>query len=502
MSSPTVEALGWELRGVWKSFPGVVALRNVSMTLQPGQVHALVGQNGGGKSTVVKILSGVFGPDRGEIWHGGRPAHLASPSAARRDGVATIFQEFSLVGSLSVAENIDLGTRFEAKAKKVAWSALRKRARQALHELDVDVDVDRPVKELSVAEQQLVEIAKALSADPTLLILDEPTTALSLDEAARLRDLVKRLAASGRCVLYISHRLEELPGFADVVTVLRDGVAVATVGGADLRLDDVIAAMLGTDTRQRFTKASRATATRVLEVKSLCANNGTRNVSLTLHEGEVLGLAGVTGSGRTEIVRALVGADKVTDGEIMLRDRPIRPKSPRHAVKLGIGLLPENRKTDGLFFNFTGPPNITAARLKSLLRGFLLSLTREREAGERLAKRMRMTPHAMRRHPSSLSGGNQQKLVLGRWLFADCGILCLDEPTQGIDVGAKAEIYTLIDELTTEGVAVILISSEHSELLAVADRISIVRDHTITTTRPAGELDEFILASLTAGATA
>ena len=502
MSSPTAEALGWELHGVWKQFPGVVALRDVSMKLDPGQVHALVGQNGGGKSTLVKILSGVFGPDRGEIWHGGRPVELASPSAAHHDGVATIFQEFSLVGSLSVAENIDLGTRSEARAKRVTWSAMRERARQALRELEVDVDVNRPVGDLSVAEQQLVEIAKALSADPTLLILDEPTTALSLDEAARLRKLVKRLAASGRCVLYISHRLEELLDFADVVTVLRDGVAVATVDGADLSLDDVILAMLGPDGRHQYTKTSRAAVGHVLEVQNLYANNGTRDVSLTLSQGEVLGLAGVTGSGRTEIVRALVSADKVTGGEIILRGARVRPKSPRRAVKLGIGLLPENRKTDGLFFNFIGPPNITAARLKYLLRGFWLSLTRERAAGERLSKQMRMTPNAMRQRPSSLSGGNQQKLVLGRWLFAKCDILCLDEPTQGIDVGAKAEIYGLIDELTAGGVAVILISSEHSELLAVADRIAIVRDHTITTTRSASELDEFTLASLTAGATA
>ncbi len=500
MPVETTSDAGGRLQRIWKRFPGVVALRDVTITLRPGEVHALVGQNGGGKSTLVQVLSGAVVPEAGKILHGDREVQLSSPLTARLEGVGTIFQEFSLVGSLSVAENIAMGIRAKAHARRVNWAAMRAQAGTVLADLGVRLDVDMSVDRLPKAEQQFVEIAKALVANPTLLILDEPTTALSLGDAARLRTLVRQLSKAGRCVLYISHRLEELPGFADTVTALRDGVVVASISGAGLHIDEVIHAMLGADSARKFTKSVHIDTAELLRLEGVSARNGARDVTLTLHRGEVLGLAGVTGSGRTEIVRAIVGADRLTSGTLTLGGKRIRPKSPKQAVRLGIGLLPESRASEGLFFNFTGGKNMTTARLRALRRWVWLNLSKERRDTEALAAKLQTTAGATNQRPGFLSGGNQQKLVLGRWLFARSEVLCLDEPTQGIDIGAKVQVYQLIDDLATAGVGVILISSEQSELLEMSDRIAIVRNHSIETIRDASTLDEFSLASLTAGA--
>jgi ribose transport system ATP-binding protein len=311
--------------------------------------------------------------------------------------------------------------------------------------------------------------------------------------------LVRGLVKNGRSVLYVTHRLYELPGFVDEVTVVREGSVVGTFDARQLDVDELIVTMLPLGTEQRYVRQPRSGPEPLLEVHNLSAASGIRNVSFTLHRGEVLGLAGTNGSGRTEIIRALFGADSITGGNIFLSGKPIRPRSPREAIALGIGLLPENRQTDALYFNFTGGPNITVARLGLLRRFIMLSLGRERRATRRFIHDLNITPAVERKTPVVISGGNQQKLVLARSLFANSRVLLLDEPTQGIDIGAKQEVYRVVDEVAAKGVGVVLISSEYRELLAVTDRIAIVRDRRLVTIVPTSQLDEATLMGLTAG---
>jgi ABC-type sugar transport system ATPase subunit len=483
----------WELRGVSKAFPGVQALADVSLAVRPGEMHALVGENGSGKTTLVKVLAGVHRPDTGEVLLRGAPVALPNPTAARRAGVATIFQEFSLVSSLTVAENVFLGRLpLRPGTRAVDWDAMRRRAADELAALGLHLDPDARVGALSVAQQQEVEIAKAISADSNLLIMDEPTAALSPHEVERLHGLVRRLAAAGRAVLYVSHRLHEFLGMVDTVTVLRDGRVVATKPAAGLDLDDVVRLMIGTELKRYFVKERHATATPLLEVEGL-RTEAVRGVDLTVHRGEVLGLAGMTGSGRSEIARALLGVDRPVAGEVRLDGRRVEVTSPRRSIAAGIGLVPEHRAAEGLFLNFPGPPNVTVSDLGRLRRGPFLSLRRERRVAREHFERLRVTPAAVTRSVRFLSGGNQQKLVIARWLHAGSRLLLLDEPTQGIDVAAKVEVYRIMNELTAQGIAILLISSDYQELLAMSDRLAIVRDRRVDAVVPAGELDEYAL---------
>jgi len=498
---PTFPPL-WELRGISKSFPGVQALDSVSIALHSGQIHALVGENGSGKSTLAKVLTGAHQPDSGEIRFAGALVTLPHPTAARARGVAAIYQEFSLVPTLSVAENICLGhLPSMGPALLVDWTRMRQHAREVLEQLGIRIDVEAPVQSLSVAEQQLVEIAKAISADSRLLIMDEPTTALALGETQRLHDLIRRLARRGRAILYISHRLHEIMGLADLVTVLKDGRVVATRASSDMDLNTVVRLMVGADIAEHYPKEHHTTARAVLEVRDLKTDWGVDGVSFTVLGGEVLGLGGVVGSGRTAIARALAGVDRVTSGTFNLEDRPVRFRSPAEAIAAGIALVPENRKSDGLFWNFTGVENITISDLTALLRGPLMSLHLEQELGERYIQRLRIDPAAQWRHVGFLSGGTQQKVMIARWLFAGTKVLILDEPTQGIDVGAKVEVYRLINSLTAQGMAVILISSDYRELLAMSDRVAIIRDGRVVRTAPAAELDEYAIIAAAPAAT-
>lgn len=486
----------WELRDICKAFPGVQALDRVSLALFPGEIHALVGENGSGKSTLARVLAGAHQPDAGEIRLCGRPVTLPDPTAARAHGVAAIYQEFSLVPTLSVAENICLG-RLPGRAGTpvVDWGRLRRRAGEVLQQLGIQVDVEAPVRSLSVAEQQLVEIAKAISTDSRLLIMDEPTTALALDETRRLHDLSRRLTHRGRAVLYISHRLHEVLDLADRVTILKDGRAVATRPRTDLDLGTVVRLMVGAEVQEHYPKARHATDQPLLEVRDLRTDAGANGVSFTVCRGEVLGLGGVVGSGRTAIARALFGVDRVVSGAIVLEGRPVRFSSPAAAIAAGVALIPESRKADGLFWNFTGVGNITISRLQALLRGGLLSPRREQELGGTFIRRLRIDPAAGWRSVQILSGGTQQKVMIARWLFAGAKVLILDEPTQGIDVGAKVEVYRLVNDLTAQGKAIILISSDYRELLAMSDRVAIVRDGRVSTIAPAAALDEYAIVS-------
>ncbi len=468
----------WELQRITKVFPGVRANDAVSMCLRAGEIHALLGENGCGKSTLIKILSGVHQPDSGSVRRMGEPVHLTSPTQARALGVATVFQEFSLAPTLNVAENIFLG-RYPRRAGLVDWRRMHSEAGQVLASLDIEIATDRPVCELSVAEQQLVEIAKAISMDATLLILDEPTTALGEQEIVALHALLRRMKDRGVAILYISHRLDEVVDLVDTATILKDGKVVSDSEGTRLDVHDIVSKMVGEEIADHYPKQDNATDRVLFEARGVTSEHGANGASFEVRAGEVFGFGGVIGSGRTEIAKAIFGADPMTEGEIVIDGKRLKPRSPRDAIASGIALVPENRKFDGLFFNFRGGPNITSAALDAIRRHFLLSRQREYAVAHDYIRQLEISPAAAEKFVNLLSGGNQQKVVIARWLFARSRVLLLDEPTQGIDIGAKIAVYRLINELTARGCAVILISSDHNELIAMSDRIGIVRNGAI-----------------------
>jgi ribose transport system ATP-binding protein len=500
MDAPT-SAL-WEARGFFKSFPGVQALDDVSLEIFAGEVHALVGENGSGKSTLVKCLAGAYLRDEGELLQGGQPIRFHNPTDARQHGVATIYQECSLVPTLSVAENIFLGNyRTRKRTGTIDWPRMREDTRKVLEQLSLSLDPDATVSTLSVAEQQLVEIAKAMSIDSSLLIMDEPTAALGLNETKHLLGLIRRLTARGKAILYISHRLDEVFEIADRVTVLKDGRRVTTAPVSELKLGDVVRMMVGYDVGQHYPKERNVQATPRLEVTGLSTDSGVNDVSFSVNVGEVFGLGGMLGSGRTEIARAIYGIDRITGGQIKLDGKAVQFHSPGEAIAGGIGLIPENRKTDGAFLNFAGPQNITIARLSALLKGPWLSLGREQKIGATYIEKMNISPAALEHSVRFLSGGNQQKVIIARWLFSQARLLIMDEPTQGIDIGAKHEIYKVLNELTANGISVLLISSDFPELLAMSDRVAVVRDGRILQITEGNRMSELELISTASGVT-
>jgi ABC-type sugar transport system ATPase subunit len=487
----------WELVGITKRFGGIAAVDNVSLRLNAGEIHGLVGENGSGKSTLIKVLSGAHQPDEGTVRRNGVPLVLADPSDGRAAGIATVFQEFSLVPSLSVAENIYLG-RLPMRRRQVDWAAMRAAAKRVLDEMEAEIDVDATVSRLSVAEQQLVEIAKSLSADASMIILDEPTTALGIDEIARLHMLLLRLKAQGRAIVYISHRLDEVVELVDVLTILKDGRVASDAARSKVAIPYIVRTMVG-DIGEHYPKERHSTAEVLLKVKGIASANRVRDVSFEVRRGEVFGLGGVLGSGRTEVARALFGVDPLTAGSIELKGRPVRFTSPQQAIRAGLALVPENRKSDGLFFNFTGFPNISIAALGRLGRHGLISPKREQEAGRRLTRELEITPAAEVKDVGYLSGGNQQKLIVARWLFTDADLFVLDEPTQGIDIGARIAVYRLINRLTSAGKGVILISSDDDELLSMSDRVGIMSHGRLVGVHRPGDLDATALVRASAG---
>ncbi len=465
----------WELKEVLKIFPAVKAMDRVNLKIYPGEIHALMGENGCGKSTLIKCLSGVHKPDGGFISHNGKNVTLESPIDARSHGVATIFQEFSLVPTLSVAENIFLG-RLPKKHGKIDWKLMNQESSKILKELDIDIDPESIVGTLSVAQQQLIEIAKALSLDATLLIMDEPTAALGLSEIENLHRLVKKLKNQGCAIIYISHRLDEVVDLVDCVTIMKDGKVIGYCDENQVDINTIVRLMIGDDLEEHYPKERNSTQQVCFEVKNLTSENGTQNVSFDIKKGEVLGFAGLIGSGRTEIAKAIFGVDKVTCGEIVLNGKKIKSKSPEHAIKNGIGFISENRKSDGLFMQFFAQQNITIVKLKKMLKNFVLSLKKENEFGQQYVNKMKITSTCLEKSVQFLSGGNQQKVVIARWLYSEAELFIMDEPTQGIDVNAKIEVYQLINELTKNGKSVLLISSDFPELIAMSDKLAIVND--------------------------
>lgn len=491
----------WEIRELSKAFPGVQALDRVSLHIRKGEIHALIGENGSGKSTLAKCLAGAHQPDSGLLIKERKPVTLSHPLEAREHGVAIIYQEFSLVPTLSVAENIFLGRPLaHPRTGLIDWEEMHRHTRETLQELSIDIDPDAIVRDLSVAEQQLIEIAKAMSLESTLLIMDEPTAALGLAETQRLMELIRQLAAQGKAILYISHRLDEVYEIADWITVLKDGKVMASRPVHELEMDEVVRLMVGVDIDQHYPKQINVRPEICLEVRDLRTEGGVDGVTFDVKVGEVLGLGGMVGAGRTEIARALFGLDRRIGGEIRLNGQPVDFSSPAEAIRHGVALVPENRKADGLFFNFEGPPNITISRLRAVQNGPFLNLTEELRCGQEYIEKLSITPTALERSVQFLSGGNQQKVVIARWLFSKAKLLILDEPTQGVDIGAKLEVYRVINELTSQGISIILISSDYPELLAMSDRVAVVRDGKILHIGPAKELSEYRLLSIASGA--
>lgn len=490
----------WELTDIKKSFVGVQALKGVSITLREGEIHALLGENGSGKSTLIKCVAGVHQPDAGRMLWKGKPVEFRHPMDARDHGVATIFQEFSIVPTLSIAENVFLGRQPRRKGGAIDWKAMQVETLKVLDQLEIHVDPSVTVRSLSVAEQQLVEIAKAISLESTLLIMDEPTAALGLAETERLLALVRRLASQGKAILYISHRLDEVFQVANRVTILKDGNLIASRPVADISMNEIVQMMVGMEIEQHYPKVVNVKSQPCLEVEHLSTQRDVSNVSFTINVGEVFGLGGMVGSGRTEIARALFGLDPITSGSMRLYGKQVRFHSPSQAIHQGVGLIPENRKLDGLFFNFAAAPNITMSRMTEILNGPFLSLTGERKAGADYVQKLSITPTALERSVRFLSGGNQQKVVIARWLFSKARLLILDEPTQGIDVGAKLDVYNVINELTAAGISILLISSDYPELLAISDRVAIVRDGRILHIAESNTLSEYELLAIASGA--
>jgi ABC-type sugar transport system ATPase subunit len=478
----------WEVIEVSKAYPGVLANDRVSIRLMPGRIHGLLGENGCGKSTLIRLLSGVDRPDSGEIRLQGRPVTLSSPTGAREHGVATVFQEFSIVSSLTVAENVFLGRWPRRAFSLIDWETMRRRSREVLAELDIALDPDAITSTLSVAQQQLIEIAKAVAANAQLIILDEPTTALGLDEIAQLHALLRRMRAKGHAILYVSHRLDEVTALVDEVTILRGGRVVSAAGKTAVEVDAIVSAMIGGDVKDHYPKDRNTRPETALAVHGISSARGVSDVSFTLHRGEVLGLGGVLGSGRTEIARALFGLDPLTAGRVEIDGRQLRLSGPSDAIRAGLALVTENRKTDGLFFNFDGRANISSASLPRFSTFGFLDLRREDAEAAALARQLELSRGAEGKSVQHLSGGNQQKVVIARWLLSHARVLILDEPTQGIDIGAKLAVYRLINRLTAEGCAILLISSDHDELLAMSDRIAIVRHGTVTDIRAPKDL--------------
>jgi rhamnose transport system ATP-binding protein len=475
------------LEGIAKSFPGVRALDGARFDVRAGEVHALLGENGAGKSTLIKIMSGVHEPDAGTVELDGRPVRLASPEAAQRAGVATIYQELLLFPELSVAENIFAGhaPRRGGRFGPIDWAAMRARAREILASLEVhDLDVDRTVGSLSVGNRQRVEIAKALSRSARVLIMDEPTAALTEADVARLFAIVRLLKARGVGIVYISHRLVEVFELADRVTVLRDGRYVGTRDVAGTREDELIAMMVGRTLDALFPKTAAEIGPPVLEVRGLSGRPHLRDISLTLRRGEIVGLAGLVGSGRSELAQAVFGVAPPDAGEIRLDGRPARIRDPRDAIRHGIAYVPEDRGQQGLVRPMRLRENVSLAVLRRLARVGFVDRAAEAGLAAESIRRFAIRATGVDQVVGKLSGGNQQKVVLGKWLATRPRVLIMDEPTRGIDVGAKAEIHRLMSELAGQGMAILMISSELPEVLGMSDRVLVMREGRIAAEFP------------------
>jgi ribose transport system ATP-binding protein len=470
------------LDGITKRFPGVLALDGVHLEVRRGEVHAVCGENGAGKSTLMKVISGQYQPDAGTIHYRGEACKFLSPAESEAAGIAIIHQELNLVPHLSVAENI-----FLAREPRKAWlidrSALRRNAQQCLDRLGLDIQPDTLVKTLSVAQQQMVEIAKALSLNAQVLIMDEPTSSLTETETDKLFAIIHELKRAGVGVVYISHRLDELAQIVDRVTVLRDGRYVATERFGDTSVGQIVAKMVGRSLDDVFPKRTSApTSDVLLRVQGLTRQGVFDDVGFELRRGEILGFAGLMGAGRTEVARAIFGAEPIDAGQVYLGEQAITIRSPMDAVRHGLAYLSEDRKHDGLALKMTVTQNITLANMKAVSnRAGMIQFDQEQAAADKYIHALDIRTPSRDQIVRLLSGGNQQKLVISKWLFREARVLFFDEPTRGIDVGAKYAIYQLLDQLAGQGIGVVMISSELPEIMGMTDRIAVFHEGQLTT---------------------
>jgi len=487
------------LKGISKSFPGVKALDQIDLSFFPGEIHAVVGENGAGKSTLMKILAGDYSKDEGEIVFFGRPVELNSSRKAQHMGIGMIHQELTLLPDRSIAENIMLGREPRGLLGLVDKRAMTRSAREHLKQLGLDLDPTLMVSSLPIAMRQMVEIAKALSLNAKILILDEPTSSLSGAETNILLSIVRSLRDKGITLIYISHRLEEVFATADRITVLRDGHLIATKDAAETNLTEVVRMMVGRELTDAFNRRTSAQSEVLLNVDGL-TGRGFQNISLSLHRGEVLGVSGLVGAGRSEFARALVGLDPLSSGKAAIEGNEIRHLEVRDTISKGLVYVPEDRKEQGLFLNLSVQKNLTVNVLKLFSRWGVLDFKRIRELAAKLVDRLNVHLSNLSDQIRNLSGGNQQKVVIAKWLSTKPKILVLDEPTRGIDVGAKAEIYTLIDQLAADGAGIIVISSELPEILGLSDRILVMRNGKMVGEFSRGEATQNGIMHLAAGA--
>ena len=461
-----------EMKGIRKEFPGVVALDDVSFSVKPGVIHALIGENGAGKSTLMKVLNGVYQANAGEILINGEKVTLNGVKEAQAAGISIIFQEFNLINTLSVAENIFLG-RYNGK-KTIQWKELKEKAAALLADLGFNFDVNKEVGKLSTAEKQLVEIAKALSLDAHIIVMDEPTSSLTEKEVDMFFPIIERLKAKGITVIYISHKLDEIYRLCDDVTIMRDGQVTGNAAVKDITRDKIIELMVGRSLDMEYPPRTAKPGEPVLEVKNLCRRQQLKDISFTLHKGEILGFAGLVGAGRTELAEAIFGADPADSGEIILNGQSVKIRSTLQAKNLSIGLVTEDRKETGLVLPMDVTENTTITDLKSVSKGIILDRKAEEAVAQKYVDSLKTKTPSLHQKINNLSGGNQQKVAVAKWLYSNSDILILDEPTRGIDVGAKYDIYCLMNELTEQGKAIIMISSELPEVLGMADRVLVM----------------------------
>ena len=475
------------MRDIRKTFPGVVALDKMRFELRNSEVHVLLGENGAGKSTLMKILSGAYRKDGGEIFINGEKVEIKNPRQAQGLGIGIIYQEFNLVPSLSIAENIFLGREPCNIFGVIDFKKMHASAQKCIDELGGGMDSRQFISELGVAKQQMVEVAKALSLEAKILIMDEPTSALTEHEIEELFATIRRLKARAVSIIYISHRMEEIFTIGDRVTVLRDGVCIGTHEIGKISQPDLIREMVGRKLEEQYPKQRSEVGEKILEVKNLTIKGKLDSINFTLRRGETLGIAGLMGSGRTSLARAILGIDKIDSGEIRIHEKTENVASPRQAINQGFGYLSEDRKSQGLVLVLSVKNNICLPSVERFSRYGVMRTDMEKLAGEHYINKLHIKTTGLNQETAYLSGGNQQKVVLGKWLCTEAEILIFDEPTRGIDVGSKVEIYKIMNELTSRGVSIIMISSELPEILGMSDRILIMNNGRLVKELPVSE---------------
>lgn len=465
-----------ELRGVTKYFPGVIALKNMQIQIKPGEIHGLIGENGAGKSTLIKVLTGVYNPEEGEILVDGVKQHFHSPNEARAAGIACVYQELNIIKLMSVTDNVFLGHPIKGEGGLLDYPQMHKEAAKAMKELGQNIDPQKKAGELGVGQQQMIEIAKAVRLKAKLIIMDEPTSSLGESGVRQLMEVVRKLKSQGVAILFVSHKLEELFEICDRVTVIRDGEYVKTLDIGEWTNDSLIQAMVGRTLDNLFPKVEGKKGECYLEVKNLTEVGILNNVSFKAYGGQVLGFAGLVGAGRTEVMRAIFGVDKYDSGEIYIKEKRVRFRNPKQAIAAGLAFITEDRKGQGLILDQTIRNNFILATMNKFKNNIFLDEERIEKTGQDHINSLKIKTPSINEIVGKLSGGNQQKVVIGKWINAEADIYIFDEPTRGIDVGAKIEVYHVINNLVAAGKCVIMVSSELPEILGMSDRVIVMRE--------------------------